>query len=146
MVFNLLASRLIAKTPNHHHLIAHDWWVYILIAAHGGSIYYDKNPQIDYRQHSKALVGENRSFRSKIIRITKLLDGRYRQWNEENLRILYCFYPELPKDSQLTISYFQAMRHGNFWQRLVAYYKSGIRRQTMMGNIALLVGLVLRKV
>lgn len=146
MVFNRLAANILAKTPSYQQLVAHDWWSYIVISAHGGSVYYDKNPHIDYRQHSNALVGENRSLQAKIIRIAKLLDGRFKQWNDENLRILYNFYSELPKENQLTLLYFQTMKNGALWQRLIAFYRSGIRRQTLMGNIALIVGLIMRKV
>jgi glycosyltransferase involved in cell wall biosynthesis len=146
MVFNRTAANILVKTPSDQQLVSHDWWSYIMISAHGGSVYYDKNPHIDYRQHSNALVGENRSFHAKIIRITKLLDGRFKQWNDENLRILYNFYSELSKENQLTLSYFHTMKYGTLWQRLIAFNRSGIRRQTIIGNVALIFGLIIRKV
>ena len=41
---------------------------------------------------------------------------------------------------------YQAMRRGTLYQRVSAFVRSRIRRQTFLGNVALLTAIVLRKV
>lgn len=35
----------------------HDWWSYLVVVATGGSVIYDANPTILYRNHGKNIVG-----------------------------------------------------------------------------------------
>lgn len=146
MVFNQRAAKLLARTPLKQTLIAHDWWLYILISAYSGDIIYDEIPYLDYRQHSSALVGENRSLRSKIVRIKKLLDGRFQEWNDENLRVLNTFQSEISRENQFTLRYFKMLKSGSIHQRLIAFFRSGIRRQSFLGNVALLIAIFIRKI
>lgn len=146
MVFNWPAAKLLARTPLRQTLIAHDWWLYILISAYDGYIFYDKIPYLDYRQHSAALVGENRSLRSKIVRIKKLYDGRFREWSDENLRVLNIFQSEISKENQLILRYLEIIKSGSIFQRLIAFFRSDIRRQTFSGNVALFIGTIVKKI
>ena len=146
MLFNHLAAKLLAKTPINNTLIAHDWWLYILITAYNGYVYYDSIPQINYRQHSGVLVGENRTLKAKLARIRKLLNDRYRLWNDENLRLLLLFQSEISNQNLVTLMFFSLMKSKKISARLSAFFKSGIRRQTLPGNIALFIALILRKV
>jgi glycosyltransferase involved in cell wall biosynthesis len=146
MLFNKTAANLLAKTPVNQRLISHDWWLYILITAHDGYVYYDTIPQINYRQHSRALVGENRSIRSMILRIKKLLNGRFKEWNDENLRLLMLIYSELPFKNKTTLINFSNLKSKKISVRLIAFFISGIRRQTLLGNIALFIAIIIRKI
>lgn len=146
MVFNREAAKLLAKVPVEIGLIAHDWFLYIIVSAHHGNIFYDKNPLVEYRQHSLALVGENRTLRAKINRIQKLLDGRFREWNGENFKALGIFRAELSKEKQASLILFGDMRSNQIFVRLFAFLISGIRRQTLFGNMALFIAVLLRKV
>jgi hypothetical protein len=40
----------------------HDWWAYLLVAAHGGAVIAGDTADILYRQHGGNLVGEPRGF------------------------------------------------------------------------------------
>jgi len=146
MLFNKTAANLLAKTPVNQRLISHDWWLYILITAHDGYVHYDTIPQINYRQHSRALVGENRSIRSMILRIKKLLNGRFKEWNDENLRLLMLIYSELPFKNKTTLINFSNLKSKKISVRLIAFFISGIRRQTLLGNIALFIAIIIRKI
>ena len=145
MVFNRSAGNLLAQTPEVD-LISHDWWAYILISGSGGKIYYDSRPSLAYRQHSAALVGENRSIFAKIFRIRKLLDGSYKHWNNENLNALIPLRGCMTSDNQKTLIWFEKMRSRLLAERVYAFIRSGVRRQTLMGNIALFLGVILKKV
>jgi glycosyltransferase involved in cell wall biosynthesis len=146
MVFNKAAASLLAKTPFASTLEAHDWWLYILTAGCGGQVYYDPKPSIDYRQHSGALVGENQSLRAKYIRIKKLLDGRFRGWNDKNIEALTDFVDQLTAENLTTLSWFYKIRFQSLLIRMYAFFCSGIRRQTFIGNVALFIGLIFKKI
>lgn len=146
MVFNKVAASILAKTPLNINLVAHDWWIYILVMGCGGQVYYDSNPTVDYRQHSGALVGENRTLRAKLIRIKKLLDGRFRVWNDQNTKGLEILSNQLTPENFTTFSWFQKLRSKSLLMRVYAFFRSGIRRQTIIGNIALFLAAVLNKI
>jgi len=146
MVLSRTALNLLAQTPASGNLIAHDWWAYILISGSGGYIYYDTRPSLAYRQHSGALVGENRSLTAKIIRIRKLLDGKFKHWNDENLTALSSFRWCITSDNQKVLNWFEKTRSSCLLMRVYGLIRSGVRRQTFMGNIALSLGVILNKV
>ena len=145
MVFNKMAKNILSKTPKFQMLVAHDWWLYILITAYGGYVHYDKAPSVDYRQHSNALVGENRSINSKIKRILMLLDGRYKKWTNLNITALDAISHELPLHSKQTLDFFKKIKRSSFFTRVFIFIYSGIRRQTFMGNIALAIAVLIKR-
>ena len=49
-----LANRILADRPGH--AVMHDWWLYLLGTAFG-SVYYDEQPMIRYRQHGDNTAG-----------------------------------------------------------------------------------------
>ena len=146
MVFNKAAASLLAKTPLTINIVAHDWWFYILIMGCGGQVYYDPNPTVDYRQHSRSLVGENRTLRAKLIRIQKLIHGRFRVWNEQNIKGLEKFSNQLTPENYITLVWFQKLRSKLLFVRVYAFFRSGIKRQTVVGNIALFFAALLNKI
>jgi len=146
MVFNYASAKLLGRTPVDQKLIAHDWWLYMLVSAHGGVIVYDQNSYVDYRQHNNALVGENRSIKAKIIRIKKLIDGRYKNWNDENLRVLYAFSNEINDANRSTLNLYIKIKYGNIIHRIYGFISSSIRRQSFIGNLALITAVILKKI
>jgi glycosyltransferase involved in cell wall biosynthesis len=146
MVFNKAAASLLAKTPFSSKLEAHDWWLYILTTGCGGQVYYDPESSVSYRQHSGALVGENRSLRAKYARIKKALNGRFRMWNDENIQALSYLVDELTNENRITLSWFRKFKSKSLLTRVYAFFYSDIRRQSFWGNVALFIGLVLKKI
>jgi glycosyltransferase involved in cell wall biosynthesis len=146
MVLNRSGADLLTQTPAFEKLIAHDWWAYIVISGGGGVVYYDLLPSLAYRQHSGALVGGNRSFTAKVTRIRKLLDGKFKEWNDENLYVLDSFKWILTPDNQNVFTWFKKTRSNFFFVRMLALIRSGVRRQSFMGNIALCLGVIFNKV
>lgn len=146
MVFNKVAASILRKTPLTINLEAHDWWTYILVMGCGGQVYYDSHPTVDYRQHSGALVGENQTLLAKLIRIKKLLDGRFRVWNDQNIKGLEILSNQLTSENLITFSWFQKLRSKSLLMRVYAFFRSGIRRQTIIGSIALFLAALLNKI
>src|SRR5262249_45043308 len=87
MVFNRAAKRLIeaAGAPT---VVLHDWWLYQLVSAAGGAVFYDSRPMLKYRQHADNLIGSNLGGRARLLRIRLMLGGRFRDWNDTNLAAL----------------------------------------------------------
>ncbi len=145
MVFNR-ATKALFEASGCRELVAHDWWAYQLVTGGGGVVHYDPIPLIDYRQHDGNRIGSNRGWRAQLKRLRILFKGGYVAWNEANFAALNRARHLLTQDSGAVLDAFEVMRTGGFWARLCAFFASPVRRQTQLGNIALLVATVLRKV
>ncbi len=69
-VFNQATRQLlVGKFPRYAY--GHDWWIYLVVSAFG-SVFYDYNPKILYRQHNKNVFGISpsiiKNFQMKIYR------------------------------------------------------------------------------
>ncbi|WP_284973127.1 glycosyltransferase family 2 protein [Atlantibacter hermannii] len=146
MLFNVAAHKLLVRTPKNYKVISHDWWAYILITGCGGNIYYDPEPKVLYRQHGKNIIGSNISTFSKLLRVKKLVDGQFRQWNECNLSLLEHFESDLTDKNKKTLSSFKNIRDKAFILRVYFFLKEGFYRQTWSGTIALIFGVFLKRI
>ena len=45
----------------------HDWWSYLVVSAHGGSLVADPTPTVMYRQHPANIVGAPLSMRRRAV-------------------------------------------------------------------------------
>lgn len=144
MVFNCAAKRLIEKAGVVN-AISHDWWAYQLVSGAGGIVHYDRQAHLDYRQHSANRIGCNRGLRAQWQRLRMVLAGGFAVWNDVNLAALRKCSHLLTSDSRALLETFDVMRNGSLAARLNAFLKSGARRQTPLGNVALLAAIVLKK-
>ncbi len=125
---------------------SHDWWLYLLVSGIGGEVYYDRVPQILYRQHDGSIVGENRSFGSKCFRAYTLLRGRFRNWNTKNIEALCVVNRMLTEDNQEILRLFKLLRSAKLIDRLRLMEVCGLYRQTWRGTISLLVAALFKKI
>jgi glycosyltransferase involved in cell wall biosynthesis len=145
MVFNRAAKRLVEATgvPN---VVLHDWWLYQLVSAAGGAVFYDPEPMLKYRQHSDNLIGSNQGARARLLRIRLMLGGRFRDWNETNLAALRRLPADLiTPDNRRILGLFASARSAPLVTRLADLWRSGVRRQTLLGNVGLLVAALLKR-
>ena len=112
----------------------------------GGHVIYDSEPCLKYRQHDHNLVGANTSWRTRLLRMRDLLRGRFRDWNDINLTALSAQKHLLNKSNQRVLDDFVEARQSSLIRRLFLFKRSGIYRQTLFGNLGLLLGVVLNKV
>jgi glycosyltransferase involved in cell wall biosynthesis len=124
---------------------SHDWWVYQLTSAADGLVYYDKTPQILYRQHSQALIGGNISVLAKLKRFAMLLQGRFFHWTNQNLVALSCAKDEISKSNSDVLALFVALRDAKLKDRFRLLEVCGLYRQTWGGTISLVFAALLRK-
>ena len=146
MVFNKAARDLIVQSSSNTEVISHDWWCYQIITGAGGIVVYDREPCLKYRQHANNLVGSNKSWKARFIRILGLFQGRFRRWNDINLSALNKHRALLTQENQNYLDNFIAARRSNFMKRSFLFCRSGLYRQTLFGNLGLLLGITINKV
>jgi len=146
MVFNTAAKRLLERTGRLD-VVLHDWWMYQLVSAVGGAIRYDAQPALKYRQHPDNLIGSNRGWRARFVRIRMMLKGRFSEWNRKNLAALEQIPAELiePRNRQ-TLQLFAKARTAPLFKRLYYLRRSGVYRQTLLGNIGLVAATILKRI
>ena len=144
MVFNQGAKELLEKAGLLN-VVSHDWWVYQLIKGAGGVAFYDPEPTLLYRQHSKALVGSNSNLKAKIDRIGFALNGRFKEWNCINYAALLSVKHLLTKDNRDILFTFGKFRGAKFKDRIKLLEVRGLYRQTWQGTLSLWFAILLNK-
>jgi glycosyltransferase involved in cell wall biosynthesis len=146
MVFNRAAKALI-EAAGVQEVVLHDWWLYQLISAAGGTVLYDPQPMVNYRQHPANLIGSNQGRQARFVRIRLMLNGRFRDWNETNIAALRRL-PEhlITPDNRRVLDLFAAARHAALSQRMACLWQSGVYRQTVLGNLGLLAAAILKRI
>ncbi|MBM4128114.1 MAG: glycosyltransferase family 2 protein [Nitrospira sp.] len=145
MVFNNATRELLREAGESIPVVTHDWWAYMLVTGCGGQVFYDASPTLRYRQHENNLVGMNSSWPARIKRIRMLWQGRFKQWNDSNIEALKSMQHRLTPANLRTLEQFSAARQMSLPARLFHLRRSGIYRQTLLGNLGLIAAAVFRK-
>ena len=146
MVFNRSSRMLLIAAGDQAAVVSHDWWTYQLVSGVGGFVYYDSYPSLLYRQHENNLIGMNISWTSRFRRLSMLLQGRFREWNDRHTTELLKIKNILAQENQTTLEAFIQGRQSSFFQRLPKLHQSGIYRQTLLGNLGLFAAVALKKI
>lgn len=146
MVFNRAARDLLRRAGDQVQVVAHDWWAYMVVTGCGGRVHYDPYPTVRYRQHGDNQVGSNQSWGARLVRLRLLLKGRFRYWTEGNVRALQSIEHLLTPENRTLLKEFNSARNGHLGDRLACLWNTGVYRQTVVGNLALLAALALRKI
>lgn len=145
MVFNQAACQLLVETSRDTVLVSHDWWAYIMVTGVGGKVFYDPEPCLRYRQHGTSAVGSNVGWRAGLARIRKMMQGRFRQWNDMHIEALSRHRQYLTPDNRRLFERYARARQRCLPVRLFQLRRCGIHRQTGLGNWGLLFAAVFRK-
>jgi len=144
MVFNRAAKQILEKAGAVN-VVSHDWWTYQLVSGAGGIVVYDPEPHLDYRQHAANQIGCNMGLQAKWWRLKMTLTGGFAVWNDTNFFALRRCTHLLTSDSRELLDMYEVMRKGRLKNRLKAFFCSSARRQSLVGNIVLLLAIVLKK-
>ena len=136
MVFNHAARQLVVAAGADLDIVSHDWWLYLLVMGCGGQVYCDQTPSLKYRQHVGNAVG---SVHNPLVRLGKLLDGELQQALTVNLAALERAQVPLTPANAQTLATFQAARRSGLIGRLVGMRAAKVYKQTLKGNISLLI-------
>jgi glycosyltransferase involved in cell wall biosynthesis len=145
MVMNRAARQLLLTAGNIN-VVSHDWWTYLLVSAAGGTVIYDPRPSLQYRQHTRNIVGSNRGLRARIRRTTRALQNRSRNWNTINIEALQTVQDLISPENRIILEEFSQARNELLIPRMRGIKKSGVYLQTVVGNTSLFVAKLLNKI
>lgn len=146
MVFNRAARNLLGMAGEYVDVQTHDWWAYLVVSACGGTVIYDKVAKVSYRQHEANLVGQNNTWRARFKRIQMLFQGYFRGYNDRHIAALEGLRSHITPKNLLTLDFFANARQQSLLPRVVGFYRSGIYRQTFLGNLGLFIGSIFNKI
>lgn len=139
MVFNTAARDLLAFCGNQPDLPSHDWWLYLLTTSAGGTVHYDPIPAIRYRVHKENVMGSNLGIGNRVHRLLMLARGRFKHWTDLNVKALEHFRPRMSPDNRALFDRFCRARQQNLLVRHSAFLRLGVYRQTLLGNLGLMI-------
>lgn len=145
MVFNNAARALLraaARVP----IVYHDWWAYMAVTGCGGEVFCDPVPTLRYRQHGANLVGVDASWGARYQRMLKLWQGQQKDWNTAYIAALRKLEDRLTPESRAIFNRFAQAREMSLIPRLINFCRSGVYRQTRLGNISLVIAAIFKKI
>lgn len=146
IVLNDAARKLLREAGEDVDVVTHDWWAYLIVCGCGGKVFYDPIPTVRYRQHDSNLVGMNSSWPARFVRIRKLFQGYFRILNDKHIQELHRLRSILTPENRRILDQFVIARNGSLLPRLIGLKKSGIYRQTLLGNLGLIAAAMFNKI
>lgn len=144
MMFNEATRQLLCEAGKDLDVVSHDWWAYMVVSGCGGNVYYDTVPTLRYRQHSGNVIGMHITWTERLRRL--LWQGLFRQWNDKNIAALQTVNHQLTLKNRKILECFSQAREMGLIPRLVYLVRSGIYRQTLLGNTGLIVAAIFKKI
>jgi glycosyltransferase involved in cell wall biosynthesis len=136
MLFNDPAKRLFEAVPDVA-VVAHDWWAYQLVSGAGGTVIYDPEPFVSYRQHAENLIGGNQGWRARMLRLRMLAGGTLAEYTDTNLAALARAAPLLTPDARAKAALLVRLRGESLWRRIALMRELALYRQTQVGTVSL---------
>lgn len=130
-VFNKRLFDLIQQLPQHAYM--HDWWLY-LVATAMGTVVYDKEPYILYRQHAHNLLGIKQGRLKHMIWRVKNYKN-LRRYVPAQLREFQAIYGNKLTSNQNKLLECMLNENKNLLKRLKIFRMSEIRRNSGFDNV-----------
>lgn len=143
MLLNERARQLMCFAPEGALVVSHDWWAYLVVSGAGGQVIYDREPAIGYRQHADNIIGSNSGFRARLVRMADMVGGRHGSWNQSNVDLLSAMESQLSECNRVRFHHFATGRMCWLLPRLWHFARAGLYRQTVIGDIGLVVASLL---
>ena len=137
MVFNEKMRWLLMQAGSDANAPSHDWLVYLAITAVGGKIIYDSVPTVSYRMHSGNVIGSNDSAGARMVRARLLWQGRFQKWADMNVTVLERIQGLMTDENRKTFELFRRSRKLSILPRAYGLMRSGVYRQSLLGNVGL---------
>ncbi|WP_336792051.1 glycosyltransferase family 2 protein [Pantoea anthophila] len=134
MVFNTAARQLFLKILDMP-VIAHDWALYLLVTACGGSVFYDPEPSVLYRQHNANVIGNGMKLTQRVSNFIDAHQGRNRHWNDVNFSFLAQLKAEMTPENRVVFDAFRQIRDSALPARLKLFKASGVYHQNRLGQM-----------
>lgn len=144
MVFNNTLKSILEKIGITN-VVSHDWWVYLIVTGIEGSVFFDHNSYILYRQHRESLIGGGNALKNKIKRFFNLLSGSQQNWNRLNIHSVNSCKSFLSSNSVNLLEILEHNKNKNFIYLLMIIKKTGIYRQTFVSNFSLILSVIIKR-
>jgi len=146
MVINYEAKKLMEIASAGSNVVTHDWLIYQIITGSNGYVLYDKWASVRYRQHDNNKIGNNNNFYARMIRIYLLFNGDFKKWINQNLKALNKVNNYISKENKDVINQLHDLRSKSIIVTIFSIKKCMLYRQTFLGNIALIIGIILKRI
>ncbi len=149
MVFNHAAIALLRDAGSKVAVVAHDWWLYLLVSGAGGQVVYDAYPSVRYRQHSNNVVGMKMHWLARLVRlrtIREVWQGKFRDGNERQMQALQAMRAKLSPANRVILDRFMLARNRWLLPRLLGFWRSGIYREPLGSHLGLIAAAILKKI
>lgn len=135
ILLNQTAYRLLRNFPERAY--SHDWWLYLVLSGLG-TIIYDEEPRILYRNHDSNVFGISfeamNTWKTKIHRFLK--NGSLQPVMNQAEEFMSIYGSSLPDEKKKVLERFLESRKG-FWYRLGYALSCEVYRQSSLDNLVL---------
>lgn len=142
IALNRRGLALVRRGGNLGSIVAHDWWVYLVMTALG-DVVHDETETILYRQHGGNVVGMHPGIRSQIRRV-KILANLVLDINRQIANLLATHGADLGPDERRVIRDFFDFKRSESALRFVLALRRF--RHTLIGDVALRLAVVYESV
>jgi glycosyltransferase involved in cell wall biosynthesis len=147
MILNRAGASLLREAATEAgRVVVHDWWIYQMISGVGGTVLFDEEPLLLYRQHGANQIGANSGGRAKLRRMRWMLRGRFRRWNAINLAALRASAHRFPPENRALLEDFARLQRAGLMDRLAILRRIGLYRQGLEGTLSLWLAAVLGRI
>jgi len=146
MVLNEKMRWLLMQVGADANAPSHDWLVYMAITAVDGKIIYDSVPTVSYRMHSRNVIGSNVTAGARMVRARLLWQGRFQKWADMNVAVLERIEGLMTDENRTTFELFRRSRKLSLLPRAYGLMRSGVYRQSLLGDIGLAVATLAGKI
>jgi glycosyltransferase involved in cell wall biosynthesis len=146
MVFNEQMRQLLMRAGADVKVGSHDWWVYMTITAVEGQILYDSVPTVSYRLHGRNVIGTNETVAAKMLRARLLWRDRFKGWADMNIAALERIENLMTEENRKTFELFRRFRKQSVVPRVCGFVRSGVYRQSLFDDVALLAAALAGKI
>lgn len=136
-VLNPAGTELMRAATHPPFAAFHDWWLYVMILAAGGTVTLDPRIWLDYRQHDNNLLGTSHNLSSKLRRLRWIGSRDISRWINENLAALNNASALLSPQAEKFLTEFTAMRSLRGIAAMRALHRLGLHRQSRLQSLAL---------
>lgn len=141
-VFNDRTRRLLMQAGPDVSAAVHDWWIYLMTTAVGGRMFYDPFPSVDYRIHSRNLIGANIG----RVRNGWMLLKRFKAWNDANVHALELLQDSMLPENRRAFELFRQARKRRLLPRLYGVLRSGVYRERVRDNLGLILATLIGQI
>lgn len=149
MVFNQAAMALLRAGGSKVAVVAHDWWLYLLVSGAGGRVLYDAYPSVRYRQHGGNLVGMKTHWLARLVRlrtIREVWQGTFRAGNTRQMQALQAMRVKLSPANCQILDTFVVARNRWLLPRLWGFWRIGLYREPLGSHLGLIAAAILKKI